>query len=94
MTTLVERLFDQSLSSLPALGKCIGIYQYNFCTFAKYAKYFIFISKKLLQTSSQVYSGTVQISNTGFSGSLKNIMRLLRIGLFQNKGYLQSVGQI
>lgn len=41
--------------------------------------------RKLLQTSSQVYSGTVQISNTGFSGSLKNIMRLLLIGLFGTK---------
>lgn len=93
MTILMERLFDQSLSSLLALGKCIGIYQYNFCMFAEYTKYLIFTYKKLLQTSSQVYSSTVKISNTGFSGSLKNIMRLLRIGLFRNKDYLQSVGQ-
>lgn len=52
-----------------------------------------FASKKLLQNSSQVYSGTFQISNTEFPGSLKNIMLLFWIDLFWNKCYPQSAGQ-
>lgn len=77
MTTWMERWVLQSLSSVPAFEtyRYLPVQFLHICKTCKGSHFFP--SKKSLQNPSQVYSGTFQISNTDFSGSLENQMTFL-----------------